>query len=220
MDTEPQEQEHVEVQETHEADESYDDSSYEQESDESPEVEEKQVPLRAVQKERKKRQEAEALSRQREFEINFMKEQMQKNAAPQEEDESKYESATKAEVRDANSQTRFETKREFREEMWEESFPERKEYVDENLLNFLKQRPHLKTAIEQSPNRYKEAYELMKALSPKQQERMSEQPKKRAPSIGSPNSVPKSAGVNQAVDIMSLADKEFLEWRKGQSKRR
>ena len=105
-----------------------------------------------------------------------------------------------------------------KEELWSEANNEKKQFVDDNLAQFLKQRPNLATAISTASNRYKEAWELMNALSPKQQSALRPQvAKKEAP--GSPTGVPKAAAINQAVDVMSMSDDEYREWRKSKRKR-
>jgi hypothetical protein len=180
---------------------------------------ERQVPVSAVQKERKKRQDAEAREQRAAIELQYLKEQYSQRAAqPQEEDETQYESATKAELNQSASKIKQETIRDIKEDLWAEANPEKKAMVDENLSMFLKQRPNLATAISSASNRYSEAYLLMTALSPKQQEGLRPQAVKK-PSPGSPNGVPKAASLNQAVDVMSMSDDEYRKWRQSKSTR-
>lgn len=220
MNTESQENEEQFEQE-HFEDNQEVDSQSDGSQGETEEQEIKTVPLRAVQKERKKRQEAEALAQRAQIENEYLRSQFNKNKLAEEEDESIYESATRKEMKDTVSQTREEVLRDVREEAWSENNPEKADYVNENLANFLKQRPNLVSAVQNSKNRYKEAYELMSALSPKQQQQMTSPAKqKRIQSPGSPNSVPKSAGVDQVVNLMAMSDSEYNEWRKGQRKRK
>jgi len=218
VDTEPQTEEQHEEVAVMDPVENTDVPEESVESNDSEGDESRTVPLRAVQKERKRRQEAEAESYRQEVELKYLREQLTQ-PKQQEEDESEYESASRKELRDTASKTKEDVKRDLREEIWVESHSAQSQWVDENLSNFLKQRPHLSTAISQSPNRYKEAYELMTALSPKQQQQISSKPQKReAPNA--PNSVPKAAGVNQAMDIMNLSDEEFSKWRSDQRRKR
>jgi hypothetical protein len=73
--------------------------------------------------------------------------------------------------------------------------------------------------LKYAPNRWEEAWELMSALTPKQQQQLKTNPVKRdAP--GAPTGVPKAAAINQAVDVMSMSDAEFSTWRQSQRKRR
>lgn len=166
---------------------------------------EKTVPISAVQKERKKRQELQQ-------ELEALRSQAQRKE-PEEEDLSKYETVTREEL----GQSKFEISRGIREEAWAESFPDRAEYVNSELEDFIKQRPNLALAIQGSPNRLKEAWELMNALKPKKDPQRSNL-KKDVPV--SPGTVPKSAALNEAVDVMSMSDSEFREWRKTKAKRR
>lgn len=172
------------------------------------EKEETTVPLFALQKERKKRQELEQ-------ELQFERQRNQQYQKPPEEDLSKYESATREDL----ARTQNEAVRIVEERLWIKQNPERYEMVNDNLKEFLKQRPNLAAAISSAPNRWEEAYTLMDALTPKQQQQIKKasQPKKEAP--GSPTSVPKAAAMNQTVDVMNMSDAEFSAWRKAQKRR-
>ena len=174
-----------------------------EQSQESVEREETQVPLHALQRERKKRQELEE-------ELKFHREQQRKSAQPN--DDSRYESATKEDL----GKSREETIRIIEERKWSRDNPEKYQRINDDLPQFLKQRPNLASAIEASTNRYEEAWELMQALTPKQQQQIKVKPKQDAP--GSPSGVPKSAAMSEAVDVMRMTDSEFHAWR--QSKRR
>lgn len=172
----------------------------------------KQVPLSALQKERKKRQELE-------LELQWVKQNQQQihaPVAPPEEDNSKYESATREDL----SRTQNETIRAMEERLWIRSNPEKYEKVNEYLPKFLEQRPNLKSAIRDAPNRYEEAYTLMEALTPKQQQQLKAAPAQKKEAPGSPGSVPKAAALNQTVDVMNMSDSEFTAWRTQQKKRR
>jgi hypothetical protein len=111
------------------------------------------------------------------------------------------------------------------EKLWIKANPEKYERVNEFLPKFLKQRPNLASAINLAANRYEEAYELMDKLSPKQEQQIrrasSQTPpqiKKEAPN--SPGSIPKGAALDAAVDVMTMSDKEFAEWRQSKKQRR
>lgn len=163
------------------------------------------VPLAALQKERKRRQELE-------YENQLLKDQYLK-PAPQVDDDSKYEPVTKGDLGKHSD----ELLRTFEEKTWVKNNPEKAQRVNEYLEEFLKQKPYLAQALKAAPNRYEEAWELMNALTPKQQAQLKPQPQKReAPA--SPSSVPKAAAMNQALDLMSMSDSEYLTWRKSQKK--
>lgn len=168
-------------------------------------VQEKHVPLSALQKERRKRQELE-------LELQYAREQQRKAVEP---DESQYESVTRADLGKNNN----DILRQVEEKFWIKNNPEKYQRLNENLEEFLRQKPHLAEALKHAPNRWEEAWELMNALTPKQQQQLKANPvKKDAP--GSPSSVPKAAAINQAVDVMSMSDAEFASWRQSQKKRR
>lgn len=180
---------------------------------ESKSPEKPMVPLSVVQKLREKKKELELelqWERQRNAQV------AQAPQKPVEEDNSRYESATKEDL----SRSREEIIRDVEERSWIKNNPEKYEKVNEFLPQFLKQRPNLARAIDDATNRYEEAYTLMEALTPKQQKQIREapQPKKEAPNA--PGGVPKAAALNEAVDVMQMNDAEFAVWRTSQRKRR
>lgn len=179
----------------------------EEAQDASSEENAKTVPLSAHIKQRKKLQQM-----QEELEF-YKKREAEKQPQAEEEDYSKYESVTREEL----GKYQFETIRAVREGDWAEHYPERMAIVEAELEDFLKQRPNLGPAINTAPNRYKEAWDLMQALSPKKQTAKAA-PAKQAP--GSPGSVPKAAALNEAVDLMNMSDQEFREWTKSKRRRR
>jgi len=165
------------------------------------------IPLSVAQKLREQKRELE-LELQWEKQRNAQVQQQAQK--PVEEDGSRYESATREEV--ARSQN--ETIRAVEERLWIKANPEKFEYINEHLPKFLKQRPNLTTAIELAPNRYEEAFELMDKLTPKQKQQLvkpTQSVKKDAPN--SPSAVPKAAALNEAVDVMSMSDSEFMKWK-------
>lgn len=166
--------------------------------------ESKMVPLSALQKQRRKNQELKE-------ELERLRSQPQQT---KEDDYSSYESATKGDLQ----ATKAETMRAIREDIWADTHKEKAAFVEENLAQFLKEKPNLASAIQEAPNRIAEAYELMRLYH------SHKQPAKAAPNRdvvkapGNPSAVPKAAGVNEAVDVMSMSDEEFAAWRA--SKRR
>ena len=177
-----------------------------QPQDESVEEHEKTVPLSAHLKERKKRQQLQE-------ELELLKKSVQAKPAQEEDDYSKYESVTREEL----GKHQFETIRAVREGDWADNYPERMAIVEAELEDFLKQRPNLAPAINSAPNRYKEAWELMQALTPRKPSTKNNVAK-QAP--GSPGTVPKGAALNEVTDVMTMSDKEFREWAKSKRKRR
>lgn len=173
---------------------------------------EQNVPLSALQKERRKRQDAEAeLKMYREHQLKQMQ-----GADPQEEDESQYEPVTRAELK----KQQVQMMRDVEEKTWIRQNPEKAEIINEKLANFLKQRPNLAAAIEAAPNRYEEAWELMDKLSPRQKAALANKPATKKEAPNSPSGVPKAAAMNQAVDVMNMSDSEFAAWRSSKRSRR
>ena len=168
------------------------------------------IPLSVAQKLREQKRELE-------LELQW---ERQRNAAanqkPPEEDNSRYESATREDLKTAQD----EAIRAIEEKMWIKQNPEKYERVNQYLPQFLKQRPNLASAINLASNRYEEAYTLMDALTPKQQAQLSKAapPKKEAPNA--PGGVPKAAALNEAVDVMAMTDSEFAAWRNAKKRSR
>lgn len=189
-------------------------SAIEQEQPEfdAPAQEQKEdhVPLSALQKERRKRQEIEQ-------ELRWHKEQMMKASAQeaQEPDDTIYEAATKGDL----GKVRQQVIREVQESTWIKQNPEKAAEINERLAEFLKQRPNLASAIESAQNRYEEAWELMDKLTPKQKVALrNPMPKKDAP--GNPAAIPKAAALNETIDFSGMTDAEFNAWRKSKRQRR
>jgi len=173
---------------------------------------EERVPLSALQKERKKRQDVEQeLKVYREHQLS----QLRANKAAEPE-EDLFEPATKKDL----GKSQEDIIRAVEERSWIRNNPEKAEEINEKLAEFLKQRPNLASAISSAGNRYEEAWELMDKLSPKQKAalRSAPMPKKETP--GSPMAIPKAAAMNQSVDVMTMSDSEYVTWRQSVKKRR
>lgn len=170
--------------------------------------EDTRVPLAALRKERLKRQELE-------IENRLLREHSQRKEVPEEPDQSQYESATKADLGNAQRNVI----RQVEENIWKKQNPDKYEKVNELLPEFLKRRPNLAPAIEHATNRYEEAWELMNALTPREQQKLKVAPvKKEAP--GNPSGSPKAAALNEAQDVMSMSDAEFANWRRSKRQNR
>lgn len=180
--------------------------------------EEKMVPLSTLQKMRKRAQEAE-------LKAQWLEQQQARYQTPQAppepvDDSAKYESATREDL----VRTQQEMMRAVEEKLWIKNNSEKFDYVKEHLPTFLKQRPNLASAIQDSENRYEEAYTLMEALTRKQQTQLRKDSTTTKPAAkaapNAPGGVPKAAALNEAVDVMTMSDKEFSEWRQAQKRRR
>jgi len=176
-----------------------------QEAPQQEAEQEQHVPLSALQKERRKRQEIEQ-------ELRWTKEQAAQKQQPQEPDESRYEAVTKEEL----GTVRKQIVRDVQESNWVKENPDKAAEVNDRLADFLKQRPNLASAIEGAVNRYEEAWLLMNALSPKQKAALKPSSQVRKDAPGSPAAVPKAAAINQVVDFSQMSDSEFNAWRKSQ----
>lgn len=172
--------------------------------------EDKQVPLSALQRERKKRQEAEQRA-------SYLEQQQQQAAQKPQDDETAYESVTKKELKETTYSFKQELKREIAEEDWIKENPEKFEKLNDELPQLLKQRPNLAAAISTSVNRYEEAWELISAFSKKPSLPVSA---KKPDRPGSPMGIPKAAAINQTMDVMQMSDDEFAKWRASKRSKR
>ena len=176
-----------------------------------------QVPVSAVQHERKKRQQTEREKMMLQVELDYLRKQTTQQAEPQEEDYTLDEPVTRKEDQQSWQSREQELVRKLEERIWSRENHEKKKFVDENLQEFLQTKPNLQSAIADSPNRYEEAYKLMVALSPHKPQSM--QARERAPVAQSPQSVPKTSAASSGFNLMNLNDKEFNEWRRSQRSR-
>ncbi len=174
---------------------------------------EEKVPLSALQKERRKRQEAE---RRADWMEQNQAQQLRDSKKTDETEDDDYEPVTKADLKKRD----IKNIQKMKEELWIENNPEKTQEVNENLKEFLKNRSHLGLAIESAPNRYKEAWTLMNALTPKQKVHLKNPDTPKKPAPGSPSGVSKAAAMNESVDVMKMTDSEFNTWRNSQIKRR
>ncbi len=182
-------------------------------ADQGSKPEKTMIPLSVAQKLREQKKELE-LELQWERQRNAQAQQLSQK--PIEEDNSRYESATKEDLN--NSQN--EAIRVIEERLWIKQNPEKYERINEYLPQFLKQRPNLASAINSASNRYEEAFTLMEALTPRQQQQLAKAAPVKKDAPGAPTNAPKAAALNQSVDVMTMSDSEFEAWRNQQRRRR
>jgi hypothetical protein len=177
--------------------------------------EETTVPLSALQKERKKRQEAE-------YRAQWLEEQTQKAQKPQElpeDDDTLYEAVTKKELAEYGDSSKAQIVRTIREEDWASNNPDKLEVVNEKLTELLKQKPHLAYAIQSATNRYSEAWDQLVGHGKVATKAKPEQ-KAKVQAPLSPAQVPKSAGVNQAMNLSDMTDEQYNQWRMEKRRKR
>jgi len=181
----------------------------------------RQVPLEALEKERKKRQEAEVQVRLYE---ELAKRAKEAQAAPEENPEDDEELVNRGDLRQFHkkltSQEFQAIKREVAEETFKESRPEAIQLVNSHLKEILEKKPWLADSIENAPNRYARAYEIVQDYMPQviaKNTKSSEAKKivENASKPGSPAAAGKSQNLNSADYLRSIAGtKEFGEYRK------
>lgn len=171
--------------------------------------EEKMVPLKALQAEKRKRQEAES-------QINWFKEQamsQQQRQQPTQEDDSE-ELLTKGELRKLSDAQQRQIKREVLEESFLASNPDALDKINNELEGILQKRPFLAQAIESSPNRYSAAWQIVQDYAQKPSGNMTQKIKENEKKPGSPATVGRSGQMSSSEALSKMSTKEFRDYRR------
>lgn len=186
---------------------------------------ERQVPLSALEAERQKRQERDEENRYlRELALQqkAQLETFNQRAKPQDDgDEDLVNKRDLKQFKETLSKEDFaQMKREIAEESFKEANPEAIKQINMHLKEIIDQKPWLAQAIEQAPNRYSRAYEIVRDYAPARiatqtkaddAKRIVENSKKP----GNPVTVGKPANMNNADYLRSMrGKKEWSETRK------
>jgi hypothetical protein len=180
------------------------------EAPEQPVQEERMVPLTALEAERKKRQEAETQAKL--YEQYLQQQQAQPQPAPVEDGD---DILTKDEYRQNISQA----KREILEESFFTSNPEAVKQINEHLPELMKNKPWIKEAVENAPNRWQRAWELVRDFTPQtaptpQKSQDAQRIVDNAQKPGSPATVGKSATASKVDHMRSMrGTREWDEYR-------
>lgn len=182
----------------------------------------RQVPLEALEAERRKRQEIEAQNRiLQDYAMRYQELQAQAKAQPQEDDGE--DLVNKRELKQSleklTKQELAELKREIAEETFKEVNPEAIRQINTHLKEILERKPWLAQSIQDAPNRYSRAYEIVQDYAPvvaakkavvNDAQRIVENSKKP----GSPTAIGKAAQLNNSDYLRSIGGtKEFREYR-------
>ena len=182
----------------------------------------RQVPLEALEAERRKRQDAEAQARA--YQELAQRLDSQKTNPKDEDSEEDYESVTKGELKQfyqkLTKEEFAEMKRDIAEETFKESNPDKINMINKHLKEILERKPWLADSIQRAPNRYARAYEVVQDYMPQvtQKQKQASEVKKiveNSQKPGSPVTVGKSAQMSGADYLKSIAGtKEFRDYRK------
>lgn len=166
--------------------------------------EEKNVPLKALQEERKKRQEAE-------YQSKWLQEQLQatQTQRQQEPADDGDELLTKADYSRMTQSQLAELKRQTLEESFVSDHPEVIDKVENELPELLKKKPWLAHAINNSTNRYKTAWEVINDYKPKTEVRKRLAENQEKP--GNASAVSKGGEVSK--DFSKMSASEFKAYR-------
>lgn len=175
--------------------------------------EERTVPLTALEAERKKRQEAETQARL--YELYLQQQQQQ----PQQQEEDGDDILTKNEYRQNISLA----KREILEEAFHSSNPQAVKQIEEYLPELIKQKPWIRDAVENAPNRWQRAWEMVSDFYPKpdstsQKSNDAQRIVENAQKPGSPTVAGKSAAASKVEYMRSIRGTQ--EWDEYRSKLR
>lgn len=181
----------------------------------------RQVPLEALEKERKKRQDLEVQVRLYEELKKQAQESKETSEANPEDDEELVNRKELKQFHQKLTQQEFaQIKREIAEETFKESQPEAIKMVNSHLKEILEKKPWLADSIQNAPNRYARAYEIVQDYMPQagKASAKSQEAKKiieNASKPGSPASAGKSQNLSGADYLKSIGGtKEFNEYRK------
>lgn len=186
---------------------------------------ERQVPLSALEAERQKRKEREEENRYlRELAMQqkAQLESVQQKAKPQDEgDEDLVNKRDLKQFKERLSKEEFaQMKREIAEETFKDANPEAIRQIDMHLEEILKTRPWLADTINQAPNRYSRAYEIVRDFAPviQAKQNKAEDAKRiveNSKKPGNPATVGKPANMSPGDYMLSLRgkSKEFREYR-------
>lgn len=179
----------------------------------------RQVPLEALEAERRKRQEYE--TRIRVYEEMM---QRQKSQPEPEPDEDLEELVSKGDLKKfekhLTSEQFFVLKREIAEETFKETRPDAIKEINAHLKEILERKPWLAETIEKATNRYARAFEIVQDYKPqvsarKEVTRTVDKMVENSKKPGSPASMGKSQQLSGADYLKSIAGtSEFKEYRK------
>lgn len=171
---------------------------------------EKQVPLSALEAERRKRQEAEQ-------QAQWLYQQMQAAQATYKTPEPQEEEDEYTRELDQRFTSKVEKKlQSFAEQQFVESRPEAVNLIQEHLPQILKQKPWLAQTIQSAPNRYARALEIVNDYAPRNtpppdsRRRIEENAQKP----GSPQGVGKTSQISKLEMLSKMSPQEFSEYRK------
>jgi hypothetical protein len=189
----------------------------------SPEVQAeqvRQVPLEALEAERRKRQDIEAQNRLLQDYVNRIQQPKDEPATKSEDDEDLVNKRDLKQFRQKLTSEEFATmKREIAEETFKEVNPEAIRQINANLKEILERKPWLAKSIEDSSNRYARAYEIVQDYAPALQTKKSQSNDahrivENSKKPGSPVSVGKTPNLSGADYLKSIAGtKEFQDYR-------
>lgn len=181
----------------------------------------RQVPLEALEAERRKRQDAETKANVYQ-ELARRAEEAQKQ--PKEEPKDDDELVNRGDLRKFHQKLTKEElavmKREIAEETFKETMPEAIKVINTHLKEILERKPWLAESIAAAPNRYARAYEIVNDYMPQaatHKEKAAEAKKivENAQKPGSPIGVGKSQQLSGHDYMKSIAGtKEFRDYRK------
>lgn len=180
----------------------------------------RQVPLKALENERHKRQQLE--ERNRLLEEALMRQHQAETTKHNEEEDN--ELVNRRELRQFQERMSKEElvamKREIAEDTYKEVNPEAIKQINLHLKEILERKPWLAGSIQEAPNRYARAYEIVQDYAPvvqaKRQSAVEAQKiVENSKKPGSPVSVAKASGGSQTEYLKSIAGTpEFSKYRK------
>lgn len=174
------------------------------------------VPLEALEAERRKRQDLE-------YQLMMMQQQHQEKLKEQVEDDDDF--VSKAELKRRIAEATQTSKREVLEQAFCDANPEALNQINTHLEEIIKRKPWLAKVVDEAPNRFARAYEIVQDFMPQQNQAPAQKftnAKADAQKViqnaqkpRNPSTIAKAQNPNGAEYLKSIAGTpEFREYRK------
>lgn len=168
--------------------------------------EKKMVPLEALEAERRKRQDAEYKAQ---WERQQMEAALQQQKQQPEEDEDEYTQQLKKYVDNGIATATKNTI----ESVYVQEHPDVIERVQAELEPILQRKPWLTSVIQQAPNRWARAMEIIEDYAPKKEEPTQSKRVENANKPGHPAQMAKTRNLSKLESLNKMNRKEFSEYR-------
>lgn len=176
---------------------------------EAPPEEPKQVPLKALEEERRKRQDEARRAKEAEERYWRLQEQLEAAKKSQEPEEDEYTREMKQYVQSVVAQNT----RTALEKQYLAQNPQCYDAIQNKLPSILEKKPWLAAGIQNAENRYQAAMEIINDFSPKDESQARKRLEENAKKPGNPAQSGKNSNLNHLEALKGMSRKEFSEYR-------